>query len=204
MQFDRKDWEHYKTLPHGRTCNRFNIGLTYAFNAGPDPLKNEAEMVGLFLLLDKSYSAGLRRTVRDSEKYDSPIHMIARKIYGDKRRRQTFLKLAHRRDKLLTRANLATAIERVAALAELLRQVNGSGRLPISFSSKFLYFRTGIVPIWDAFARKGLQRLVGGRYSNYADYAAAVFNLLNEAYQKNSFEPREIKRLDNYLMWWGN
>jgi hypothetical protein len=202
MQFDRKRWEAYRDSDHERLCNRFNIGLTYAFRAEPDPLRNEAEVVGLFLLLDKSYSAGLRRTVRDSDKYDSPVHMIIRKIYGHKTRRQTFLKLSHRRDQILTHANLSSAIGRVLEVADLLRQVNGSGRLPISFSSKFLYFRTGIVPIWDAFARKGL-RSEGGRYTDYHDYALAIFDLLREAYQKNSFAPQEIKRLDNYLLWRG-
>ncbi len=204
MRFDRKHWKAYRNSDHERLCNRFNIGLTHAFGAQPDPLTDEAQMVGLFLLLDKSYSAGLRRTVRNWDKYGSPMYRIASKIYGDKRRQQSFLMLAGRRGKLLSRANLRTVIERVDALTDLLSQVNGSGRLPISFSSKFLHFRTGIVPIWDTLARRGLQRLVGGRYSNYADYATTVFNLLSDAYEKNSFEPQEIKRLDNYLMWWGD
>jgi hypothetical protein len=204
VPFDRKDWDSYKGSDHERLCDRFNIGLIHAFGAKPDPIHDEAQMVGLLLLLDKSYSAGLRRTVRNWNRYRSPMHMIARKIYGDRRRHRDFLALTGIRENTLSRTSLDAVIDRVEGLAYLLSRVNGSGRLPVSFSSKFLHFRTETAPIWDKLARRGLRRLTGETHATYCNYATAFFELLCEAYQKRSFSPNEIKRLDNYLMWEGH
>jgi hypothetical protein len=201
MAFNLKGWKTYPGSEHERICDRFNLGIRHAFSASPDPLSDKAQLTALMLLLDKAYSAGLRRTTKGWEEYGSPTDMIVGRLYGNGKYRKQFEQFATFDAQTLNSKMLDDIARRVDGLAELVSTVNGSQRRPLSFSSKFLHYRSGIVPIWDDLARSGLRAVVGGtRYTAYIDYAGDFLELLRHLFGGDSFDPVQIKQLDNYLI----
>lgn len=216
MQFDPErldafigEFSGYKKTDHKKICDIFNKPLYVAFQEHHAALAKPNPMKALFLLLDKSYSAGLRRSYRedkDSVEASIPVDTIVDRLCdGHATPYRRILRGTNRLGSTLRLDNVPAASELVESLCSLLTEVGGRQRHPLSFASKFLHFYSGgVVPIWDRLARSGLAALIGGKsFSKYEDYAKAFACLCCKVYGKNCFSPCQVKLVDNCLIWKG-
>lgn len=199
----------YKNSPHRKICDIFNKPLYQAFYEHRAGLARPNQMKALFLLLDKAYSAGLRRSYREGEnsvEASAPVDAIVEQLCnGHAARYRRILRDTDRLGQALRPDDSVGLSELVESLCILLAEVGGGQKRPLSFSSKFLHFYSGgVVPIWDSLARSGLAALMGRKsMSKYYQYAQVFADLCRHVFAKDEFSPDEVKLVDNCLIWKG-
>lgn len=202
----------------------YNSGILSVFEHDPDH-RDFAKTEVKILLLDKAYSAGLRRWVRrcpDSAplpKCDAvekacncpPMDIFIRHLQQPRHAEKLSEIMRSARDlgPTLTADNLRHVIKYhadfVTLLSERIRRPESSDAPAnaLSFFSKYLWFHAGIFPVLDSLARNGLRKLQGRgapRYDNYAGYCEDIFALLKVAFGKDTFDRNDVKKLDCFLV----
>lgn len=177
------------------------------------------------MLLDKAYSAGLRRWVRrcpdafplpgcgkDADKCDcSPMSIFISHLQQPDHAKELsrIMTCAIDLGPTLNADNLTQVIKLhsdfAALFAKRIRRPKNSDdpANALSFFSKYLWFHAGIFPVLDSLARGGLRKLqdrAAPRCGNYEDYANDIFALLRLAFCKEDFGRDEVKKLDCFLV----
>jgi hypothetical protein len=213
-----ENWWEYHEL--------YNKGLTEVFKEDEEHADIEKTRVKI-LLLDKAYSAGLRRWVRrcsetqklkgcklDSEQANCSCDAMSIFIAHlekprNKSKFQRIMQESRNIGGSLNKSNVSNVIKIHREFAELFQdriRIAANSNKPanaLSFFSKYLWFHAGIFPVLDNDARNGLRKLQGRgapAYDNYKDYAEDIFALLMQAFGKVEFSPQEIKQLDYFLL----
>lgn len=202
----------------------YNSGIKWVFN--DDPMHRDfGKMEVKILLLDKAYSAGLRRWVRrcpdapplpgcgvvSKQCVCSPMSIFISHLQQPDNAKELsrIMKDAIDLGATLCAKNLDHVIKLhsdfAGLFAQRIRRLKNSDdpANSLSFFSKYLWFHAGIFPVLDSLARGGLRKLQGRaapRYDNYADYAKDIFALLRLAFDKDEFDPDEVKKLDCFLV----
>jgi hypothetical protein len=196
----------------------FDRAIQLAFDEDPghdDPAITEVK----FELLDKAYSAGLRRWVKAPGQRESdwkPVERYVQELYrrdGGRAFKQLMReakRLAPLREETRKRI-VAVALEFRALLKPLARR-NATIQ---SFYSKYLWFHAGVTPVFDGYAMRGLRaasKLEGERrprlrwedvitYENFAEHAF----WFTRAYSGcEVLEQSAIKEADDFLVWMGS
>lgn len=214
--FRENEWPDYKL---------FDKGILTVFQED-----REHERIGAtrtkFLLLDKAYSAGLRRWVqvcKPGQRVEvcsylsedgscgykcDPVWTFLNRLRGedpDSVFRQTMSR-ACRLDSELSSELIDEVVELHTTFSRAISEQARDGGSIQSFCAKYLWFHAGVFPVYDALAKKGLRALQkrgAPKYEQYREFARDVLELLKVVFGKHSFTREEVKLVDGYLTWIG-